>query len=365
MSMREAGELAPGECPRCHGDMKVVAKEVPQELSEQLALVARCFDIEDFIAAKDRVELAVAAPNAKRSFRSVLDAAKKRGYLPVMREREGELRLLMIKSPRVKKGNVLINLLLFFATIGTTFAAGYYFLFGNTLYAALFSGSLLFMLGSHELGHKIAAWHNGVEATLPYFIPAPTILGTFGAVISVKSPIPTKEALVEMGASGPLFGFFVALPITIIGLMQNPTAPDFGFTPAIFAMLQLLTFGHMPVGGEVNPLAFAGWVLLFVTMFNLFPVGQLDGGHVARGLLNRERHFTLTKVSAFSLIMFGFIISSPLSPTLWLWGLLILLIFRGYHTGALDDVSKLSKNQKWLAAVTFVVFLLCVPIPTG
>jgi len=127
-------------------------------------------------------------------------------------------------------------------------------------------------------------------------------------------------------------------------------------------MLQLLTFGHVPAGMEINPLAFAGWVMLFVTMFNLLPAGQLDGGHIARGLMSRERHYRLTRRLGFSLILFGLFF--PQLP-LWIFGFLILLLFRSYHTGALDDVSKLSKNQKLLAAAAFIVFLLCLPIPSG
>ena len=362
MSAREIGELAPNECPKCGKDLKVVAKEPPKWLAEPLVLVAKHFEISDFVTSKDRIEFEVAARNSKRSFRSLLDASKRKGYLPVMRGREGELRLMVIRYPHIKKANILINLLLLGATFLTTFAAGYYLIFdGRTLHAALFSGTIMLMLGAHEFGHKIAAWRNGVESTLPYFIPFPSILGTLGAVIKIKSPIPTKEALVEMGASGPLFGFLVALPLTAIGLMQNPMAPDFGFVPAIFAMLQLLTFGHMPMG-EPNPLAFAGWIMLFVTMFNLLPAGQLDGGHVARGLMGRERHYRLTRTLGFSLILFG--LFYPQLP-LWIFGFLILLLFRGYHVGALDDVSKLSKHQKLLAAATFTVFLLCLPIPSG
>jgi len=362
MSAQEVGELVPSECPRCGKDMKVVAKEPPKWLAELLALVAKHFEISDFVTSKDRIELEVAAPDSKRSFRSLLDATKRKGFLPVMRGREGELRLIVMRYPRISRGNIAINLLLLGATFLTTFAAGYFWIFdGKTLYAALFSGTIMLMLGAHELGHKIAAWRNGVESTLPYFIPAPTMLGTLGAVIRIKSPIPTKEALVEMGASGPLFGFLVALPLVTIGLMQNPAAPDFGFVPAIYAMLQLLTFGHMPVG-EPNPLAFAGWVVLLVTMFNLLPAGQLDGGHIARGLMGRGWHYGLTRALGFSLLFSGLFI--PGIP-LWIFGFLILLLFRGYHVGALDDVSKLSKRQKSLAAATFIVFLLCLPIPLG
>lgn len=368
MSTREVGELVPGECPRCGEDMKVVAGEPPKGLAEPLALVANHFEISDFVTSKDRIKFEVAAPNSKRSFRSLLDDAKQKGYLPVMRGREGELRLIMMRYPRVSRGNIAVNLLLLGATFLTTFAAGYFLIppfAGKILYATLFSGTIMLMLGAHELGHKIAAWRNGVESTLPYFIPAPTILGTLGAVIRVKSPIPTKEALVEMGASGPLFGFLVALPLTTIGLMLSKPDPEgfsIWFTPAIFGMLQLLTFGHLPAGMMINPLAFAGWVMLLVTMFNLLPAGQLDGGHVARGLMSRERHYGLTRTLGFSLILFGLFF--PQLP-LWIFGFLILLLFRGYHVGALDDVSKLSKRQKSLAAATFIVFLLCLPIPSG
>ncbi|MDH5443229.1 MAG: site-2 protease family protein [Hadesarchaea archaeon] len=370
MSALEVGELAQNECPKCGKDLKVVAKEPPEWLAELLELVTKHFDISDFVASKDRVELEATARNPKQSFRSLLDAAKQKGYLPAMRKREGELRLMMMRYPRVGRGRISINLLLLGVTFLTTFLAGYflisgYFLiFDRTLYAALFSVAIMLMLGAHEIGHKIAAWRNGVESTLPYFIPAPTILGTLGAVIRIKSPIPTKEALVEMGATGPLFGFIVALPLTAVGLMLSK--PDEGlsllFTPAIFAMLQVLAFGYVPAAMSINPLAFAGWVVLLVTMFNLLPAGQLDGGHVARGLMSRERHYEITRMLGFSLLLFGLFF--PELP-LWIFGFLILLLFRGYHMGALDDVSKLSKRQKWLAVATFIVFLLCLPIPSG
>lgn len=366
MSTRELGEVIHQGCPRCGGDTKVTAKEPPDWLSTPLSLVTKHFEVIDFAAIKGRVELEVSSPNAKRSFRSLLSAAKQKGYLPVMRGHEGELRLLMVKYPQIKKGNVLINMILLIMTFLTTFAAGYFWIFNESaLHAGLFSSAIMLMLGAHELGHKIAAWRNGVESTLPYFIPAPTMLGTLGAVISVKSPIPTKEGLIEMGAAGPIFGFLVALPLTFIGLMlsnPDPYGIYFGFTPVIFIVLQLLSFGYVPAGINLNPLAFAGWVLMFVTMFNLLPAGQLDGGHIARGLINQQRHYVLTRTLGFTLLISG--IFFPELP-LWLFGFLIILIFRGHHTGALDDVSKLSKRQKTLAAAAFIVFLLCLPIPIG
>jgi membrane-associated protease RseP (regulator of RpoE activity) len=199
---------------------------------------------------------------------------------------------------------------------------------------------------------------------MPYFIPAPTSLGTFGAVISIKSPIPTKEALVEMGASGPLMGFAIAIPITVVGLSfstLDPLGTSLPFIPPIFALLQFFVFGRVSSYLKLNPLTFAGWVVILLTTFNLMPAGQLDGGHIARGLLDRQRHQSLTRVTGFSLFVTGLFF--PESP-LWVWGFLIVVLFRGYHSGALDDVSPLSSRHKVLAAVALVVFILCLPIPT-
>jgi len=365
MSTREVGETVPNECPRCKGNVQVVGAEYPNWLAELLGLISKHFDVLDFAAVDGRVEAEVTAQDPKSSFQALLNLSKPQGYLPAMREKNGELRLALFKSPKVKTGNIAINLLLLVATFLTTFAASYFFIFGSISQAALFSCAIMLMLGVHEMGHKIVAWRNGVEATLPYFIPAPTVWGTFGAVISIKSPIPTKEALVELGAAGPLSGFAIALPLTAVGLMlstPNPSGTVLPFTPAIFAVLQVLTFGRVPAGVMFNPLAIAGWLALFVTMLNLIPAGQLDGGHIARGLLGRERHYTLTRILGFALFLT--FIPFPDLP-LWLWGFLIIMFFRGYHPGALDDVSGLSGRQKLLAGAAFVVFILCLPLPVG
>lgn len=365
MSARGIGEILINECPRCGKSMEVTGAEPPEWLSEQLELITKHFDVIDFVAQDDRIEAEVSARDPKRSFRTLLKVSRPRGYLPVMRERMGELRLVVLKYPKVRPSNIVINILLFCATILTTFAAGYFLIFENVSQAALFSCAIMLMLGAHEMGHKIAAWRNGVESTLPYFIPAPNMLGTFGAVISIKSPIPTKEALVELGVAGPLSGFAMAVPLTILGLVlsrPDPTGLALPFVPGIFALMQFGIFGYIPSAMALNPLAFAGWVVLLLTMFNLIPAGQLDGGHIARGLINRERHYTLTRTLGFALFLTG--IPFPGFP-LWFWGFFIILLFRGYHPGALDDVSQLSKHQRSLAAITFIVFLLCLPVPVG
>jgi membrane-associated protease RseP (regulator of RpoE activity) len=367
MSTREVGEIVPNECHRCGKDVQVVGAEYPNWLAGLMGFILKHFEVLDFVAVDGRVEAEVTAQDPKSSFRALLSLSKPHGYLPVMREKNGKLMLALFKSPKAKTGNIAINLLLFVATFLTTFLVGYFFIFvSQALQAALFSCAIMLMLGIHEMGHKIAAWRNGVESTLPYFIPAPPpFIGTFGAVINIKSPIPTKEALVELGASGPLLGFFVALPLTVIGLMLSKPDPEgtiLPFTLVMFAVIQVFTFGYVPAAMRFNPLALAGWLALFVTMLNLIPAGQLDGGHIARGLLGRERHYTLTRILGF--VLFLTFIPFPDLP-LWIWGFVIILFFRGYHPGALDDVSGLSGRQKLLAAVALIVFILCLPLPVG
>ncbi|KUO40179.1 MAG: hypothetical protein APZ16_07145 [Candidatus Hadarchaeum yellowstonense] len=366
MSTREVGETVPGDCPRCGGNLQVTAVGAPDWLIRPLELVAQKFDILDVVARPDRIELEVSSRKFPTAFRYLLKAFGGENYLPVMREQEGELRLTLVRRQEVRAGSVLVNVVLFLATVASTFVAGYYLFDGSIASAALFSASLMLMLVAHELGHKISAWHNGVVSTLPYFIPAPPPfpLGTLGAVINIKSPIPTKEALVEMGASGPITGFALSVVITFIGLtFLSPGGLEvpLPFVPVMFGLLQLLTLGRVTATFALNPLTFAGWVVMLLTMFNMIPVGQLDGGHIARAVLGRQRHFLLTRVLGFSLLFLG--LAFPDLPIFFIWGLLILLFFRGYHPGALDDVSPLSLRHKALAAVALVVFILCLPIP--
>lgn len=369
ISSREVGETIPGGCPRCGGNFEVVAEEVPEWLKRPIELVAKKFEILDLVARRDRIEFEVSSRKPRDAFRYLLRVLKRENYLPVMREQDGELRLTLVRRPAVKEGRVLTNVALFAATVVSTFVAGYYYLFENSFAsAALFSASLLSMLLAHELGHELSARRNGVASTLPYFIPAPPPfpLGTFGAVINIKSPIPTKEALVEMGASGPITGFVLSVIVTFIGLSLSGPAPvenPLPFVPVMFGLLQLITLGKITTSFELNPLTFSGWVVMLLTMFNMIPVGQLDGGHIARAVLGRERHFLLTRLLGFLLMFLG--LAFPDMPIFFVWGLLILLFFRGYHPGALDDISPLSLRHKILATAALAVFVLCLPLPTG
>ncbi len=165
--------------------------------------------------------------------------------------------------------------------------------------------SLLAILLTHELSHYFASRLNHTKATLPYFIPAPSIIGTFGAFIKMKSPIINRRALVDIGSSGPIAGFLVALVVTIYGLSNSQivSLKDTGGglilgDSILFSLLSKAIVGTPPEGKDImlNQVAFAGWIGFFVTSMNLLPIGQLDGGHVAYALFGPKRHKKLSVV---------------------------------------------------------------------
>jgi membrane-associated protease RseP (regulator of RpoE activity) len=163
-----------------------------------------------------------------------------------------------------------------------------------------FAATLLGILFAHEMGHYLAARRRGVDVTLPYFIPAPTLLGTFGAFIRVRSPMSDRGALLEVGAAGPIAGFLVALPAAWIGVASS----RFGSIPEGGGWLELgeslllkgivrLVHGPVPAGQDLllSPVGLAAWAGILVTALNLLPLGQLDGGHVAYALCGRRRSY--------------------------------------------------------------------------
>ncbi len=160
-----------------------------------------------------------------------------------------------------------------------------------------FSVTLLLILLFHEFSHYIASKKHGIEASLPYFIPAPTLFGTFGAVIRMKAPITTKNALIDIGASGPIAGFIISVIASIIGLsfskvMPIPDAANFISLgdSLLFKGLSRIILGSVPDNYDVflHPVALAGWIGFFVTSLNLIPIGQLDGGHILYALLGKN-----------------------------------------------------------------------------
>ncbi|OYD14939.1 hypothetical protein CH330_07060 [candidate division WOR-3 bacterium JGI_Cruoil_03_51_56] len=278
-------------------------------------------------------------------------------------------------APHLKPPRRWINLVLFLATIVTTLLVGAFQMRHNPLsnplelvYGIPFSLSILLILGSHELGHYFAARRLGVDATLPYFLPVPhPMTGTMGAFIKIRSPVPTKSALVRVGVSGPLIGFIVAIPVTIIGLAMSGTgvvAEAGGIqlgSSLIFRLLSYLRFGSLPEGIDVilHPVAFAGWLGFFVTALNLLPVGQLDGGHVAYAVFGRF-------CKPFNLAVLGVMVLMGFFWAGWPFWAVLILILGLRHPRPLDDITVLSRTDKILAVAGLVVLILTfIPAPFG
>jgi len=230
-----------------------------------------------------------------------------------------------------------------------------------------FSLSLMLILLCHELSHYLASRKHHVRATLPYFIPAPTLIGTFGAFIKMKSPIPTREALVDIGASGPIAGFIVSLLAVILGLPQSRIIAAKGLEGGLalgdsllFSFLSRLLLGEIPESYDVllHPIAFAGWIGFFVTALNLIPVGQLDGGHVAYAILG-EKHENISKILVLSMIILGFLFWEG-----WIIWAILLIILGLRHPPVLYWETPLDKKRQLISWISTIIFSLTfIPMP--
>jgi membrane-associated protease RseP (regulator of RpoE activity) len=230
-----------------------------------------------------------------------------------------------------------------------------------------FSATLLIILLAHEFSHFITSRKHHVEATLPYFLPAPTFFGTLGAFIKMKSPITTRNALVDIGASGPIAGFIVSVVATIVGLslskvMQVAKAEEMirlGDS-LLFSGLTRLILGTVPENYDVflHPIAFAGWIGFFVTFLNLIPIGQLDGGHIAYAFLG-ERHTKVSKVLIGVLVLLGVFVYEG-----WLVWAVLLLVLGFRHPPIVYSGLPLDPKRKMIGYATLAIFILTfMPVP--
>jgi membrane-associated protease RseP (regulator of RpoE activity) len=238
------------------------------------------------------------------------------------------------------------------------------------LQGVIFSFTLLVILGAHEFGHYFACRYYGVRATLPFFIPAPpigiTLFGTFGAVIKIKEPIRSRRALFDIGIAGPLAGFAFALPASIIGIVlaTPPTKSGVGEIrdPLLFQIIAHFT-GAPPVW-DWNPVYWAAWGTLLVTALNLFPVGQLDGGHVLYAVMGRRVHKWVSRTvcaATAALSVTAFWMGRP--PVYMLWTLVLLFLMRVGHPPLVEE-GPLGKARIILALIALLVFILCfLPFP--
>lgn len=236
-----------------------------------------------------------------------------------------------------------------------------------------FAASLLLILATHEAGHYIACRRYGVEATLPFFIPTPPLLGvgTFGAFIKIKSPIPSRRALFDIGVAGPLAGFAVALPVAIAGLLTlQPPLPvtNAGIVfndPLLFRLLARGLSVDLAPTSPTNPFYLAAWVGLLVTSLNLMPVGQLDGGHATYSIFGARAHKTIGRLAFIAVAVIAVLgWTWHRSLTGLLWTALLAIMLRVRHPQAGDDQEPLGRARLIVAAVTLLVFILSfVPFP--
>ncbi len=241
----------------------------------------------------------------------------------------------------------------------------------STYYTAGFWYSFFIMaiLTAHEMGHFIASRKYGVPATLPLFIPFPfSPFGTLGAIIFMRGRIKDRRSLFDIGAAGPLAGLVLAFIAAIVGLgysqviaAEQLSQPAFSLGDSlIFLLLQRLVLGEIPPGHDVllHPIAYAGWVGLFVTAINLFPIGQLDGGHICYSMFGKKG-INLSRIALGILI--GICLFYNLAWTVFI----ILLLFMGIrHPAPLDDVTPLDGRRKLLGLFTMLLFVMSfTPIP--
>ena len=333
---------------------------------------------------------------------------------PLFREQDGK-HIVILKQGvfQPKPAKIWVNILLFIATVISVIFAGILTSYTGPvtgdlaeMWAAIqpqelgqafaFAASLLGILLAHEFGHYLAARRHGTAVTLPYFIPFPlNPLGTMGAFINLQEPPRDKRVLLDIGLTGPLAGFIVAVPITILGLwlsqveiLPNPLPTGFGFegNSLLYLLLKFLVHGQwlphpasygglapmlywvryffmgipLPAGGidvVVHPVAWAGWAGLLVTGLNLLPAGQLDGGHLIYVLMGRKSKKLYPLILGLLLIM-GLVWSGW-----WLWAFLILMFGRA-HAEPLDQITELDPKRKFMARLGLVVFILVfTPIP--
>jgi membrane-associated protease RseP (regulator of RpoE activity) len=282
-----------------------------------------------------------------------------------------------------------LHILLFLMTLATTTFVGAGFYAGYEESAGLepawwtvafwlkglwYSAPVLMILAAHEFGHYIFCRVHDVDATLPFFIPAPPVFlaGTFGAVIRIRETFPSKKALFDIGVAGPIAGFVMLLPFLFWGVSQSTVAeiPQsegalyFG-EPLLYQATAWLHFGSIPEGHDVylHPTAFAAWWGMLATALNLLPFGQLDGGHVVYALVKRQRHTAYVSIGTLA-IAGGLAIVSLSWISMLVMMTIMALVFGLQHPRVFDEDTPLDRGRRWIAFFALVIFALCfTPVP--
>jgi membrane-associated protease RseP (regulator of RpoE activity) len=232
---------------------------------------------------------------------------------------------------------------------------------GHIWTGLMFSVPLLAILLAHELGHYLECRRRNVDASLPYFLPSPSLFGTFGAFIRIRSPIYSREGLFDIGIKGPFAGFVTLLPLLIGGVALSKTAPQFRSgdsitfgTPLILRLMEYVRFPGVPASHILlHPIAIAAWAGLFATALNLLPIGQLDGGHIvyAFGVERWHRRSSL----AFVLVL---VVAGFFYWPWWLWAVASFFFYRRHPL--VYDNTPLAERRLLLGLAALIIFVLSV-----
>jgi membrane-associated protease RseP (regulator of RpoE activity) len=234
----------------------------------------------------------------------------------------------------------------------------------------LYSLSILGILGAHEMGHYIACRRYDVDATLPFFLPFPSLSGTLGAVIKIREAFPTRTALFDIGVAGPIAGFVVLIPLLFLGMTMStvvrvPLHME-GYSlgePLLFKLATWLLFGHVADGYAMNmhPMVFAAWFGMLATAWNLLPFGQLDGGHLTYAFLGDSSRY-VSLVTVAGAVVMTFVSYSWIAMTVMMLAMLIFLGSR--HPRVVYEYEPLAPGRVALAIFAIVMFVVCfTPVP--
>jgi Zn-dependent protease len=333
----------------------------------------------------------IAQEPVKEKFQELLHDLANHNLAAKVRRVGDKLAISVFPKPRLGQPRKMINLILFIATIGTVTLASYFLIFdidprlAVALYANsnlteqvfVVTASILGIVVIHEMGHVLAIRHHNMDATLPYFVPAPPPFpfGTFGAVISLRGPPANRDQLFDLGFSGPIAGFLATIVVGLVALLTAPliteqqatqliaqnllTDQPWPHTPLFLELLGQLNLRLVPAGHVLvlTQVAFAAEIGALITFLNILPVWQLDGGHIVRATLGSQGH----KIAA--LVAFGILVAAGY------WGFALLLIVFMFLSRRplqglepLDDVSPLSISRKALFALALVMLLLSLVI---
>jgi len=359
------------------------AKELVPFLEAKQSVSSK-FNVVDAYLDPQNIPTFVVTPEpTKTRFGALVDELSAKGLVPTLRFEEGQLLIRVFPKPTPKPTRPLLNLALFAATIATVFVTGLVLWEGSVvqrevlmpdanvyLQVGLFVLSLLGIVGLHEIGHKIACEVHGMDSTMPYFVPGIPPTGTFGAVISLRSPPRNRDALFDLGISGPLVAFVSLLIVTILSiqaaylvpmgqailwnklkLAQPASWPEY---PFLFDLL-IPIVRQYPQGFALffTQIEFAAWVGSLISYLNLLPIWQLDGGHLSRALFGPKGHKVTSYFGLAVMALSGF----------WAFALLLLIMMfaggRGFSGVApLDDWSPVSTSRKLLYGIVIVMIII-------